>query len=61
MEKVLEEVYEDGSNSVKKVEVLLITYLEGTEGEQRYSSTLSLTSTLVAGGWLTPHSGRFTP
>ena len=34
---------------------------EGREGEKRYSSTLSLTSALDAGGWLTPRSGRFTP
>jgi hypothetical protein len=32
---------------------------EGSEGEQRYSSTLSLTSALVVGGWLTPRRGRF--
>jgi hypothetical protein len=30
-------------------------------GEQRYSSTLSLTSALDGSGWLTPRSGRFTP
>ena len=34
---------------------------EGPEGELRYSSTLSLTSALELGGWLTPHPGRFTP
>jgi hypothetical protein len=34
---------------------------EGPEGEYRYSSTLSLTSTLDGGGWSTPHPGRFTP
>jgi len=33
---------------------------EGPEGEQRYSSTLSLTSALDAGGWSTPRRGRFT-
>jgi hypothetical protein len=33
----------------------------GTEGEQRYDSTLSLTSALDVGGWLTPRPGRFTP
>ena len=33
---------------------------EGPEREQRYSSTLSLTSALEAGGWSTPHLGRFT-
>ena len=32
---------------------------EGSEEEQRYSSTLSLTSALVGGGWLTPRRGRF--
>jgi len=30
------------------------------EGQRRVS-TLSLTSTLDGAGWLTPHSGRFTP
>ena len=34
---------------------------EGPDGEQRYSSTLSLTSALDVGGWLTPRPGRFTP
>ena len=34
---------------------------EGSEGEQRYSSPLSLTSALDGGGWLTPLPGRFTP
>ena len=34
---------------------------EGPEGESRYSSTLSLTSALDVGGWLTPRPGRFTP
>jgi hypothetical protein len=31
------------------------------EGENRYSSTLSLTSALDGSGWLTPRPGRFTP
>ena len=30
-------------------------------GSKRYSSTLSLTSALDGGGWLTPRPGRFTP
>ena len=34
---------------------------EGPEGEQIYSSTLSLTSALQGCGWLTPRPGRFTP
>jgi hypothetical protein len=34
---------------------------EGPEGEYRYSSTLSLTSELDGGGWLTQYPGRFTP
>ena len=34
---------------------------EGPEGEQRYSSTLSITSALDVGGWLKPRPGRFTP
>ena len=38
-----------------------ITGNEGPKGEQRYNSTLSLTSSLDVGGWLTPRPGRFTP
>ena len=34
---------------------------EGPEGQQRYSSNLSLTSALEEGGWLKPRPGRFTP
>ena len=34
---------------------------EGPEGQQRYSSTLSLTSALDGDGWSTPRFGRFTP
>jgi len=33
----------------------------GPKGEQRYSSTLSLTSALDRGGWSIPHHGCFTP
>ena len=33
---------------------------EGPQGELRYSSTVSLSSALDAGGWLTPRPGRFT-
>ena len=33
---------------------------EGPEGEQMYSSTLSLTSTIDRGGWWTPRPVRFT-
>jgi hypothetical protein len=33
----------------------------GTYGEQMYSSTLSLTSALNGGRWLTPLPVRFTP
>jgi hypothetical protein len=33
---------------------------EGPEGEQKYGSTLSLTSALDGGGWSTPRPGRFT-
>jgi hypothetical protein len=32
----------------------------GPEGEQRYSSTLSLASTLDGAWWLMTHSGHFT-
>ena len=38
-----------------------ITGHEGSEGEQMYSSTLPLTSTLDGGGWSTSRPGRFTP
>jgi hypothetical protein len=38
-----------------------ITGRENPEGEYSYSSTLSLTSALDAGGWSTPRPGRFTP
>ena len=34
---------------------------EGSEGEQKYSFTTSLTSALGAGEWLTPRPGHFTP
>jgi hypothetical protein len=34
---------------------------EDPEAEWRYSSTLSLTSALDGGEWLTPRPGRFTP
>jgi len=34
---------------------------EGPEGEQKYSSTISLTSVLDGGGWSAPRPGRFTP
>ena len=34
---------------------------EGPEGEYSYTSTLSLTSALDAGAWLTPRHGHFTP
>ena len=37
------------------------TGLEVPEGELRYSSTLSLSSTLDMGGWSTPRPSRFTP
>ena len=38
-----------------------ITDSEGPEGEQRYSSTLSLISALDKGGWSAPRPGYFTP
>jgi len=37
------------------------TGLEGPEGENRYSSTLSLTSALDRGGWSTPCPSHFNP
>jgi len=39
----------------------VITGQEGPDGEQRYSSTHSLTSALDWGVWSTLRSGRFTP
>ena len=44
-----------------KVKIHSRTGHEGPEVEQRYSSTLSLTSALHGGGWSTPRPGRFTP
>jgi len=41
--------------------VKLITAREDPEGQQRYSSTLYLTSALNGGEWSTPRSSRFTP
>ena len=38
----------------------LRTVHEGSEGEYRYNSTLSLTSALDGGGSLTPRPGKFT-
>jgi len=38
-----------------------ITCHEDKAGEERYSSTLPLTSVLDWGGWLTPCPGHFTP
>ena len=46
---------------MNKVKVHRITGHEGPEGEYRYISTLSLTSALDGGAWLTPRHGRFTP
>ena len=37
------------------------TGYEGPEGDYRYRSTLSLTSALDGGEWLTPHLGRSIP
>jgi hypothetical protein len=34
---------------------------ESPEGEQRYNSTLSLTSAQDGGGWSTPRPNHFTP
>ena len=48
-------------HSKGKGKVHLRTGHEGPEGEQRYSFTLSLTSTLDEGGSSTPLPGRFTP
>ena len=40
-----------------KDQVHPITCHEGTEGDYRYKSTLSLTLALEEGGWLTPRPG----
>jgi len=44
-----------------KGKVYLRTGYEGPEGEYRYTSTLSLTSTLDEDGWSMPRPDRFTP
>jgi len=44
-----------------KKKVHHITCREDPEGEQRYGSTLSLTSALGIGGFSTPRSSRFNP
>jgi hypothetical protein len=48
-----------GSKSLGKLQPM--TCHEETVEEQRYSSTLSLTSALIKGGCSTPHLGRFIP
>ena len=49
------------TNDTRKGEVHPITCHEGTEWEERYNSTLSLTLVLDKGEWLTPCPGQFTP
>jgi len=44
-----------------KVNFTLKHEMKAQRGEQRYSSTRSLTSTLEGGGWSTPRTGSFTP
>jgi hypothetical protein len=44
-----------------KVKFILKQAMKTDRGEQRYSSTLSLTSALDGGGWLTPRPGRLPP
>ena len=44
----------------KKGKIWFRTGNEGPEGKQRYSSTLSLTSALNGGGWLTRRPECFT-
>jgi hypothetical protein len=51
----------DFCRSLSVVKFHPITGLEGTDGELRYSSTLSVTSVLVRALWSTPRSGHFTP
>jgi hypothetical protein len=43
-----------------KGKVHRITFREGKEGKQRYTSTLSLTLALARGGWLRPRTSQFT-
>ena len=45
----------------RKVKGRRITDHDGLEGEQKYSSTVSLTSALDMGGWSTTSPGRFNP
>jgi hypothetical protein len=46
---------------INKGTVHPITRYEGLKVEQKYSSTLSLTSALDVDGWRTPRPSRFTP
>jgi hypothetical protein len=46
---------------VLKGKVLPTTGHEGPEGEESYSSTLSLTLALDGGGWPAPRPDHFTP
>ena len=48
-------------NTKSKGKIHPRTCHEGPEGEQKYSSTFSLTSALVGVKWSTPRPGRFTP
>jgi hypothetical protein len=54
-------MFEGLAVAIKQIKVPAKTSQEGSEGEYRYSCTLSLTSALDGGGSLTPHPGRFTP
>jgi hypothetical protein len=44
-----------------KIQFTLLTSYEGPDGEYRYRSTLSLTSALDMGSWLTPCPSHFIP
>jgi hypothetical protein len=44
-----------------KIKFTLELATKAQRGGERYSSTLSLTSALVGGGWSKPRLGRFTP
>ena len=48
-------------NTARIGEILPRTGYESPRREQRYSSTLPLTSVRGGGGWLTPRPGGFTP
>ena len=57
---VVNNVYTSHTAGKNKGKVYPITVHEGSKGEERYTSTLSLASALDS-VWSTPRLGRFTP